>query len=212
MARSKSSHRWLKEHFTDKYVKRAQKEGYRSRAAYKLIEIQEKDKLFRPGMVVIDLGAAPGGWSQLLIKWVQPKGRVIAIDILEMAPISQVEVLQGDFQDQAVIDQLKKQLGTDLVDVVISDMAPNTTGVRAVDQPRSMFLAELALDFALQVLRAEGNFLIKLFQGEGSESFIRMLRQHFKKVFIRKPSSSRSRSREIYLVGTGFKKVSGQQN
>ena len=205
MVQSKSSKRWLQEHFSDPYVQKAQKEGYRSRAAYKLLEIQEKDPLIRPGMVVIDLGAAPGSWSQLIARWVGHRGRVLALDILPMDPLPDVEFLQGDFQDEQILLALLQKLGDAQVDWVVSDMAPNMSGVDAVDQPRSMYLAELALDFAKQVLKPDGAFLVKVFQGTDSETFIRHVRQHFKQVQIRKPKASRSRSREVYLVARGFK-------
>lgn len=206
MVQSKSSKRWLQEHFSDPYVQKAQKEGYRSRAAYKLLEIQAKDPLILQGMVVIDLGAAPGSWSQLIARWVGHRGRVLALDILPMDPLPDVEFLQGDFQDEQVLLALLQKLGDAQVDWVVSDMAPNMSGMDAVDQPRSMYLAELALDFAQQVLKPEGAFLVKVFQGTDSENFIRNVRQHFKQVQIRKPKASRSRSREIYLVARGFKK------
>lgn len=196
---SSSSRRWLKEHFSDAYVKQAQKAGYRSRAIYKLQEIQDRDKLFRPGMTVIDLGAAPGSWSQLLVKHVGSTGRVIAVDILPMEPLAGVECIQADFSQPECADQLLKQLAGTTVDWVISDMAPNMSGIDSVDQPRSMELAELALDFALQ-LHAQG-VLMKVFQGAGFDAFLKTVRTHFKKVLVRKPKASRSRSNEIYIIG-----------
>ncbi len=197
---TKSSRQWLKEHFSDIYVKKAQQAGYRSRAVYKLMELQERDKLFKPGMVVIDLGAAPGGWSQLVTEYIGAKGRIIALDILPMDPISGVEFIQGDFAENAVVEKLLESLKSDKPDWVISDMAPNLSGIDNVDQARSMYLAELALDFALKVLPTRGGFLIKAFQGEGFDSFLKQVREHFKKVSIRKPKASRGRSREVYIL------------
>src|SRR5688572_6600599 len=194
---SQSSRRWLKEHFSDSYVKKAQQAGYRSRAVYKLLEIQERDRLFKPGMVVIDLGAAPGGFSELVKEYVGEKGRVIALDILAMKPIPGIEFIQGDFSDADVLQQLLLQLGETKVDWVISDMSPNMSGIESVDQARSMALVELALDFSQSI---GGGFLVKVFQGEGSEAFLKAVRQVFKKVVIRKPKASRGRSREIYVL------------
>lgn len=198
--RSDSSRRWLKEHFTDPYVKKAQQEGYRSRAVYKLLEIHEKDKLFKPGMTIVDLGAAPGGWSQVVAKLVKPKGQVIALDILPMEPIEGVEFIQGDFGEEAVAEGLLKRLGETSVDWVLCDIAPNMSGNDSIDMPRSMYLAELAFDFALRVLPEEGGFLIKVFQGEGFDSFLATIRKHFQKTVIRKPKASRKRSREVYIL------------
>ena len=205
MARSKSSGKWLREHFDDEYVKRAQKEGYRSRAVYKLLEIQEKDKLLKSGITVVDLGAAPGGWSQVTADMLDGKGRVIALDILPMDSLMGVEVLQGDFRDEAVLEELLNTLGNDRVDLVMSDMAPNISGMNSVDQPRAMYLAELALDFANQVLRPGGDIVIKVFQGEGFDPYLKLMRDAFNKVVIRKPKASRPRSREVYMLGRGFK-------
>lgn len=205
MARSKSSARWLKEHFNDPYVKQAQKEGFRSRAVYKLMEIQERNHFIKPGMTVVDLGAAPGGWSQILRQWVGHKGQVVALDILPMEPLPQVEFIEGDFTSPEVLELLLKKLNGMSVDIVISDMAPNLSGTGAVDQPRSMYLAELALDFALQVLRPNGDYLTKVFQGVGFEDYLKALRLHFTKVHIRKPKASRARSNEIYLLARGLK-------
>ena len=185
MARSKSSTRWLREHFTDEYVRRAQAEGYRSRAVYKLLEIQEKDRLLRPGATVVDLGAAPGGWSQLAARLVGPRGVVIALDVLPIEPLAGVECIQGDFREAAVLEGLLNALNGRPVDLVISDMAPNTTGIKAVDQPRGMYLAELALDFARQCLRPGGDFLVKAFQGEGIDPFLGELRAAFAAVLPR---------------------------
>ncbi len=203
--RSKSSHRWMQRHLNDEYVQRARREGYRSRAAYKLLEIQEKDHLLRPGQVVVDLGAAPGGWSQVAQKLVGGRGEVFALDILEMDPLPGVRFLQGDFREQEVLDRLTDLLAGRPVDLVISDMAPNTSGVLAVDQPRAMYLCELALDFARQVLRPGGAFVTKAFQGEGFDEFVRELRGGFQRMATRKPKASRPKSREVYLVATGFK-------
>lgn len=197
---SKSSPRWLKEHFSDPYVKKAHETGVRSRAAFKLIELQERDKLFKPGMVVIDLGAAPGGWSEQVIKWVGSKGCVIALDILPMAPIKGVEFIQGDFSEKEIIQTLLRRLAGVKVDWVLSDMSPNLSGIESVDQPRSIELAELALDLALQVLSAHGGFLTKIFQGAGFDELLMKIRQYFKKVVIRKPKASRGRSREVYIL------------
>jgi 23S rRNA (uridine2552-2'-O)-methyltransferase len=205
MSRSKSSGRWLKEHFDDEYVKRAQHEGYRSRAVFKLEELQQKDRLLKPGQVVVDLGAAPGGWSQYAEKIVGAKGKVFALDILEMDPIAGVEFLQGDFREQEVLDRLMEQLKGRQVDLVMSDMAPNISGMNAVDQPRVMYLCELALDFARKTLAPGGLFVAKIFQGEGFDEFIKELRPLFDKVVFRKPKASRPRSREVYVVARGFK-------
>ncbi len=205
MARSKSSERWLKEHFDDEYVARAQQEGYRSRAAYKLLEINDKDKLFHKGMTVIDLGAAPGGWSQIAADKVGDAGAVIALDILPMDQLPGVEVLTGDFREQAVLDRLLGALDGRPVDLVMSDMAPNTSGMDSVDQPRAMYLVELALELAREVLKPGGDLLLKVFQGEGFEPFLKELRGSFSKVVSRKPKASRARSREIYLLARGFR-------
>jgi len=204
MPRSKSSKQWLKEHFDDAYVKRSQEDGYRSRASYKLIELQEKDKMIKPGMVVVDLGAAPGGWSQVAAGLVGAKGKVIASDILPMDSIPGVEFLQGDFTEQTVLDELLNAL-QEGADLLISDMAPNMSGVKDIDQPRSMYLAELALDMACSILKPGASFLTKTFQGEGFEAFQAELKQNFKSVKVRKPQASRARSREIYLLSTGFR-------
>ena len=206
--RSKSSQRWLKEHFSDPYVKKAQAEGLRSRAAYKLEELVERDRLLKPGMVVVDLGAAPGGWSQ----WVrqelerlspQEPGRVVALDILEMPGLAGVEVRHGDFRDDDVLSRLEQSLGKTPVDLVLSDMAPNKSGVDAVDQPRAMHLAELAMEFADRHLKPGGAFLIKLFQGVGFDEYVRQLRRRYAKVAIRKPAASRKRSPEVYALAQG---------
>lgn len=204
MKKSKSSRRWLKEHFDDPYVKLAQQKGYRSRAVFKLLEIQEKDKLIQPGMSVVDLGAAPGGWSETVKKIVGEKGRVLALDILPMMPIPGVEFIQGDFTAPEVFEKLLYLIDNRKVDLVISDIAPNITGMKEVDQPRAIYLAELAADFAQDVLKQGGVFLVKVFQGEGFDSFLRALRQRYSKVIIRKPVASRPRSKEVYLLAKGF--------
>jgi 23S rRNA (uridine2552-2'-O)-methyltransferase len=205
MKRSKSSQTWLKRHFDDPYVKEAQKAGYRSRAVFKLLEIQEKDRILKPGQVVVDLGAAPGGWSEFAVPLVGKQGDIIAMDILEMEPIEGVTFIQGDFTEQDVHNRLLAALDGRLVDLVMSDMAPNISGVKAVDQPRAMYLAELALDFAQEVLKPGGFFLAKIFQGEGFDPFLMALRQSFDKVVIRKPKASRPKSREVYLLAKGFR-------
>jgi 23S rRNA (uridine2552-2'-O)-methyltransferase len=199
-ARSKSSQRWLKEHFSDPYVKKAQAEGLRSRAAYKLEELVERDRLLKPGMVVVDLGAAPGGWSQWVRQALGDGGRVIALDILDMPSLAGVEFLHGDFREDAVLSRLEAALAGQPVDLVLSDMAPNKSGMDAVDQPRAMHLAELAMDFADRHLRPGGTFLIKLFQGVGFDEFVRELRRRYARVVIRKPAASRRRSPEVYAL------------
>lgn len=205
MARSKSSNRWLEEHVNDPYVKRAQVDGYRSRASYKLLELIEKDRLVRPGMVVLDLGSTPGGWSQVVAPLVGNKGLTLASDILPMAAIADVHFIQGDFTEQEVFDQLLAHLGERKADLVMSDMAPNISGVDAADQAGSMYLVELALDMAIAVLKPQGNFVTKVFHGEGYDDYLKLLRTHFDKVLVRKPAASRSRSREVYVVAKGFK-------
>ena len=203
MGRSKSSHQWLRKHFDDEYVKRAQREGYRSRAVYKLDEIQQKDHILRPGSVVVDLGAAPGGWSQYAAQVLKGKGRIIALDILPMDPLPGVEFLQGDFREDDVLNALNELLGDATVNLVMSDMAPNISGMDAVDQPRSMYLVELAADFAASVLGKGGDLLFKGFQGEGFDSLLNDLRGQYRKVLIRKPKASRPRSREVYVLAKG---------
>jgi len=208
MARSKSSGSWLKEHFDDEYVKRSQKEGYRSRAIYKLKEIQQKDNLIRPNMQVVDLGAAPGGWSQYAAELVGGNGRVVASDILAIDPLPFVEFIQGDFTEESVLNEILAVLDKDQTktkaDVVISDMAPNVTGVETIDQPKSIYLCELSLDMARLILKPGGAFVAKVFQGDGSDAFLKDVRTSFKIVRIRKPKSSRPRSREVYVVAQGF--------
>ncbi len=206
MAKKRSSSKaWLKEHRDDPYVQRAQREGYRSRACYKLLELQAKDRLIRPAMTVIDLGSAPGGWSQVAVELVGHKGRVIASDILPMDSIAGVDFVLGDFTEDAVITQLLETIGESPVDLVISDMAPNMSGVSAVDQPRAMYLVELALDMARRVLSPGGSFVAKVFHGEGFDELFRDVRDSFDKVLTRKPEASRPRSREVYLVAKGFR-------
>ncbi|MCG8069882.1 MAG: 23S rRNA (uridine(2552)-2'-O)-methyltransferase RlmE [Candidatus Thiodiazotropha taylori] len=205
MKRSKSSRKWLDRHFNDTYVKQAQKAGYRSRAAFKLLEIQEKDRLIKPGMKVVDLGAAPGGWSQIARDLVGEKGRVFALDILPMDPIAGVEFIQGDFRETEPLESLRNLLDGAAIDLVISDMAPNVTGMASVDQPRSIYLCELALDFARETLKPGGGFVVKVFQGEGFDEFLREVRSSFGRVVSRKPDSSRAKSREVYLVAGNFK-------
>ena len=204
MARSKTSQRWLKEHFNDIFVQKAQQEGYRSRAVYKLMEIQEKDRLIRPGMVVVELGAAPGGWSQYVAQCLGGRGRMIALDILPMDALADVTFIQGDFREQAVLDALYAELGDSAVNLVISDMAPNTSGVRSVDQAKSMYLVELALDFAQSRLAPGGDFLTKIFHGPGFDTLLRSLKSQFLTVQTRKPEASRARSQETYLLARGF--------
>ncbi|MEJ2529929.1 MAG: 23S rRNA (uridine(2552)-2'-O)-methyltransferase RlmE [Gammaproteobacteria bacterium] len=204
MKRSKSSRRWLDRHFKDEFVQKSQKEGFRSRAVYKLQEIQERDRLIKQGQVVVDLGAAPGGWSQYAQMIVGANGRVVALDILPMEPIDGVSFIQGDFREDAVLGQLQGLLGGTGVDLVISDMAPNVTGMAVVDQPRSMYLCELALDFARDCLKPDGDMVVKVFQGEGFDQYMRDMRAAFDKVVTRKPKASRPKSKEVYLVATGF--------
>ena len=205
MARSKSSHRWLRSHFDDEFVKRARRDGYRSRAVYKLDEIQQKDRILKPGMTLVDLGAAPGGWSQYAAGVMKGRGRIIAMDILPMEPLEGVEFLQGDFREDEVLDLLMEKVAGKPIDLVMSDMAPNISGMEAVDQPRSMYLAELAADFAAQVLREGGDLLFKAFQGEGFDALVKMLRAQYRQVRIRKPRASRPRSREVYVLARHYR-------
>ncbi len=206
MGKKKSSSRaWLKEHHDDPFVQRAQREGYRSRAVYKLIEINEKDRLIQPGMSVLDLGSAPGGWSQVAGVLVGDRGRVLASDILPMDHLPNVTFIQGDFTERETYDQLMQALSGRRLDVVISDMSPNMSGLAAVDQPRAMYLVELATDLALRALSPGGAMLTKVFQGEGFEEWFRQIRERFERVITRKPSASRPRSREVYVVATGLK-------
>jgi 23S rRNA (uridine2552-2'-O)-methyltransferase len=205
MARSKSSHRWLQEHVSDPYVKQAQKDGYRSRSSYKLIELNDKDRLIRPGMLIMDLGSAPGGWSQVAGKLVGEKGRVLATDILPMDAIKNVDFIQGDFTEEAVVNQILEALNGARPDLIISDIAPNITGIESADQGTSIYLVELALDMVRRVLKPKGNFVVKVFQGTGSDAYLKDVRTSFEKVSVRKPKASRPRSREVYVVARGFK-------
>jgi len=205
MARSKSSSRWLQEHVNDPYVKQAQKDGYRSRSAYKLIELNERDKLIRSGMVVMDLGSAPGGWSQVAGRLVGDKGRVLATDILPMDALTNVDFIQGDFTDESVLNQIFAWLDDRKFDLIISDIAPNITGIDSADQASSIYFLELALDTVRRALKPKSHFVAKMFQGEGSDEYLKELRTSFEKVSIRKPAASRSRSREVYVVAKGFK-------
>ena len=210
MARSKSSRRWLKEHFNDAYVRRAQEEGWRSRAVFKLMELQDKDRLIKPGMRVVDLGAAPGGWSQYAASLQARKpgaGVVIGLDILPMEPLEGVEFICADFTEDEALTQLQALCGGEAVDLVLSDMAPNISGMAAVDQPRAMYLAELAFDFAVNHLKQGGDFVVKLFQGEGFDALLKQLREAFEQVVIRKPAASRPRSREVYAVARRLKRA-----
>ena len=200
MARSKTSNQWMREHVNDPYVQRAKAEGYRSRAAYKLMEIDAKDRLLRPGQIVVDLGATPGGWSQIAGRVVGPKGRVLAIDLLEMEPLSNVKFIQADFSEDIGLNLIEKELGGSKVDLVLSDMSPNISGIGVADQARSIGLAELALDFALKHLRPEGAFLVKCFQGTGFQELLAVMRSQFQSVVSRKPDASRGRSSEMYLL------------
>ena len=205
MAKPKPGKKWMEEHLNDPYVKKAQVDGYRSRASYKLIEINEKDKLYQSGNIVMDLGSAPGGWSQVIAPVVGSKGRVIASDILPMDGIVGVSFIQGDFTDERVYEAIVNLLGEDRVDTVVSDMAPNLSGVNTTDQYSSIYLVELALDMARNVLKPGGCFCAKVFQGVGYEEYVKDVRKSFSKVIIRKPAASRARSREVYVVGKGFK-------
>src|SRR5215469_11328081 len=205
MPRSKSSSRWLREHFDDVYVKKAQAEGLRSRAVFKLEELIERDHLLKPGMRVVDLGAAPGGWSQLVRQRLGDSGTVVALDILPMQGIAGVDFLQGDFREESVLQMLESRLDSQKLDLVLSDMAPNMSGVALADQIRAMDLAELALDFSRQWLKPGGSFLIKLFQGTGFDEYVRSLRADFTRVTMRKPKASRARSREVYALAVGRK-------
>ncbi len=204
MARSKTSKAWLHEHFKDSYVKSSKEAGYRSRASYKLIELDKKDHLLKPGMTVVDLGSAPGGWSQVAAEKVSTSGLVLASDILEMDGIAGVTFVQGDFTEESVLETLLNEMKGAKADLVISDMAPNMSGIAEIDQPQSMYLVELALDMARQVLKPGGNFVAKVFQGEGFDAYIKECRKSFKKVVTRKPDASRARSREVYIVAKTY--------
>ncbi len=200
MKRSKTSRAWMREHVTDHYVKRAKSEGYRSRSAFKLMEIIERDRLIKPGMTIVDLGSTPGGWSQVAAEM---GAKVFALDILPMIPISGVTFIQGDFREDEVLGNLEKSLEGKEVDLVISDMAPNLSGVEVTDQARSMHLAELALEFSVNHLKPAGNFLVKVFQGSGFDDYLKIMKGQFKSVHARKPKASRDRSTEVYLLGMG---------
>ena len=202
---SKTSKGWLKEHFDDRFVQQSWQDGFRSRASYKLLALDDKDRLFRPGMAVIDLGAAPGGWSQVAAEKVGPEGVVIASDILEMDGLAGVDFIQGDFTEAPVLEAILGTLGDRPVDLVMSDMAPNMSGMAAIDQPQAMYLVELALDLARQTLKPQGRFLAKVFQGEGFDAYLKELRNSFDRVVTRKPEASRARSREVYLLAEGFR-------
>jgi 23S rRNA (uridine2552-2'-O)-methyltransferase len=201
MKPSKTSKAWMQEHLNDEFVKRAQKDGYRARAAYKLLEIDDKDKLIKPGMTVVDLGSTPGSWSQVVVQRIKGQGRVIALDMLEMHPIPGVEFICGDFREDSVLKQLEASLNGKLVDVVIADMAPNMSGLKDVDQAGATYLTELALDFCQQWLKPGGNFLVKVFIGSGFDEIVKQMRGQFEKVVTRKPKASRDRSSEVYLLG-----------
>ena len=200
-----SSKAWIHEHINDEFVKRAQKEGYRARAAYKLIEIDDKDKLIKPGMTIVDLGATPGSWSQVAVQRLKGQGRIIALDLLEMEPIKGVEFIKGDFREDAVLKQLENSLNGKQVDLVIADMAPNISGITIVDQAGAAYLTELALEFSKDWLKPSGNFLVKVFIGEGFDEILLNMREMFDKVVTRKPKASRGRSSEVYLLGLGRK-------
>ncbi len=203
MKPSKTSKQWMREHINDPYVKQAQKDGYRSRSAYKLLEIDERDHLIKSGMIVVDLGATPGGWSQIAANKVGDKGKVIALDLLPLNPLPRVEFILGDFREDAVLALLEEKLGGKQIELVISDMAPNISGIDLSDQARSIHLAELALEFSVQHLKPGGAFLVKVFQGVGFEEYVKEIRKHFAKVVSRKPKASRDRSNEVYMLGTG---------
>jgi len=206
MARSKSSSGWLNEHFNDTYVQKAQELGYRSRAAFKLLEIQEKDKIIKPGMFVVDLGSAPGGWSQVARQFSGNSGKIVAVDILAMDQLAQVDFIQGDFREQETLDSILDLLNNQSPDLVISDMAPNISGVKTADQAKGIYLVELAIELADEVLKPGGNLLVKVFQGQGFEGILKDLKQKYQKVISRKPKASRARSSEIYLLAKGLKK------
>ncbi|MFM1911542.1 MAG: rRNA methyltransferase [Pseudomonadota bacterium] len=201
MKRTKTSKAWMQEHVNDPFVKLAQKDGYRARAAYKLLEIDDKDRLIKPGMVIVDLGSTPGSWSQVAIQRLKGNGRVIALDLLPMVGIPGVEFIQGDFREDEILEQLEERLNGQQIDLVISDMAPNISGISSVDQPNAVYLTELAVDFSLKWLKPEGNFLVKVFIGSGFEEIVKIMRDSFEKVVTRKPKASRDRSTEVYLLG-----------
>lgn len=205
MKRTRTSKAWMQEHLSDEFVKRANKEGYRSRAAYKLMELDDRDKLIRPGMMVVDLGAAPGSWSQVVVERLKGQGRVIGLDLLDVHPMPNFEFIQGDFTEASVLAQLEASLNGHQVDLVISDMAPNMSGVNVIDQARAMYLVELALEFSRQWLKPGGSFLVKVFIGSGFDELVKAMRPEFDKVLTRKPKASRDRSAETYLLGIGRK-------
>ena len=205
MKHAKTSKTWIKEHVNDFYVKQAKKDGYRSRAAYKLLEIVERNQLLKPGMTVVDLGAAPGSWSQVVIQNIGRKGKVIALDLLEMAPLQGVDFIRGDFRETCTLNALEEKLANCLVGLVLSDMSPNVSGIEISDQARSIYLAELALAFSIERLKLGGNFLVKAFQGRDFDQLVRSMRTGFQQVVIRKPKASRGRSKELYLLGVGKK-------
>ena len=204
MAKTVSSKQWMQEHISDHYVIQANKLGYRSRASFKIIEIQDKYNLFRPNMFVVDLGAAPGGWSEHIIKYIGSKGKLVALDLLDMTPIAGVDFIQGDFTSDDTYEQLNLLVGANKLDCVVSDMAPNLSGNKTSDQARSIYLLELALDFANENLKQGGSFVAKVFQGQGSDAFLKQIKSNFAKVVQFKPKSSRPRSREFYVIATGF--------
>jgi 23S rRNA (uridine2552-2'-O)-methyltransferase len=201
MKRRPTSKAWMQEHVSDEYVKRAQREGYRARAAYKLIEIDDKDHLIKPGMTIVDLGAAPGSWSQVAVQRLKGNGRVIALDLLDIQPLAGVEFIQGDFREDEILLQLENKLAERQVDLVIADMAPNISGISVVDQAKAAYLTELALEFSIKWLKPGGHFLVKVFAGSGFDEIVKSMRDHFEKVVTRKPKASRDRSSEVYLLG-----------
>lgn len=205
MKHAKTSKKWIKEHVDDFYVKQAKKDGYRSRAAYKLLEIAERNQLLKPGMVVVDLGAAPGSWSQVVMQKIGRKGKVIALDLLEMEPLQGVDFIQGDFREACILNMLEEKLVNCKLDLVISDMSPNVSGIAISDQARSIYLVELALAFSMERLNPGGNFLVKAFQGRDFDQLVCSMRTAFQQVIIRKPKASRERSKELYLLGLGKK-------
>ena len=205
MKPTRTSKAWMQEHLNDEFVKRAQKEGYRARAAYKLTEIDDKDKLIKPGMTIVDLGSTPGSWSQVVVQRLKGQGKVIALDILDMHPIAGVTFIQGDFREEAVLQQLEELLNNHLVDLVIADMAPNISGVKDADQAGAAYLTELALEFSQKWLKPKGSFLVKVFVGSGFDEIVKKMRSQFDKVVTRKPKASRDRSSEVYLLGLGKK-------
>lgn len=205
MKQAKTSNAWMKEHVNDFFVKQAKKDGYRSRAAYKLLEIHERDKLFKPGMTVVDLGAAPGSWAQVVVNKIGLKGKIVALDLLEMTPMTGVEFIQGDFREDGILNELNIRLGNRTLDLVISDMSPNVSGIKLSDQARSMHLADLALEFSIERLNPGGSFLVKIFQGYEFDQYLLSMRAGFNRVIIRKPKASRDRSKELYLLGLGKK-------